>query len=1221
MRELIILCFTILFLPLSVAAEGTGLKVEGGTPGTDYKYEDNTCTILKSTSLTISGMTMTDNIVVGEGVKANITIDGISIDLSNVDGKSAIDLKENTTLSLTLANASTLISGKAVAGIHLSDGSCLTITEESNGHSLTVTGGENNNDNYSAYAGAGIGKNPQEEGNATLKIEGGEVTANGGRITASRGISGDGIGRNVKEGLSHLTIDISGGSVMANGGDEAWMGYGGNGINGIVHIKGGNVTAKGKDNSRADIIGNTTVEGGIITDCTFGGEVIIKSGTFTDCTLKREITVKNGTFTNCTFDKIISFDETNTSFSDCNLTFTNPVTLTKDYSGCTFNGEITIKSGKFTNSTFTGEITVKNGTFTNCIFDGKVFLYNGSSTGNSSVKGSECYIYDGNWSFNNNQAAINSSNVNIYGGSIKANGASGAGIGGNNTQGGNNVTIYGGYVIANSGNGAGIGGGDGYSWGGQGGTTIIYGGTVVATGWHGIGSGRANRGSGITKIYGGSIKGTIDGLPRTTDDQPVYLGKLEVQNVTDVSVDGKPYYIDQNIDGDNNLYLYMTGSGHTVTVRTSGSNDVTTYNATYVLLGVDNDGTNKGYFTFDTGSSTSPTDNSSVAFDLTDYNMIYGTDKLIVTLTVNKLTRTRSAAMNSVQLVLTDGTTVLLSDQKEVTGEGNYKFEFDTKNLNTGSYTLTAQYGGSSENKISDKVKAPLIIAQAEGTEAPEYEDPTLTAIYKDKLSDIQLPTGWTWNVADTKIEVGTVGEKIFAAVFTPKDTKNYKVVSKNLSVTVNPAPVTNLDNPQVISTNSITYGVTLSKIEITNGWKWVEGNTIPEVRSWDGYPAYYEIEDDTNYDWTNIDGYDKNQHRVIRNIKLTVLPIYLKAKDFIFTPPENLIYDGQDKEAKVEVRNKDLANVSIYIYYHNIDNSYVFQPKDLGTYTVSIYFFADNYRIEEYELTDPSWTFTIKEQHNITIDHSITNGTVTANKEKAIEGETVTLTVSPDKGYELESLSCKQSDGTIVPITNKTFIMPESDVTVTATFKKATVTPPDPVDPDPVDPDPVDPDPSPVYYTVTLPAIEGAMTDPVAGSYEIESWGNFGFFLMIEEGYKGSSVPVVTADGKVITPRISDGKYILKNVQSDMGIEISGIVKDQSTGNVPLPSGFGIFIADGILRVTAPYATRLYLADTSGRLILTRQLPAGDTRIEGLAAGIYLLTLEGQPTRKILLK
>ena len=125
----------------------------------------------------------------------------------------------------------------------------------------------------------------------------------------------------------------------------------------------------------------------------------------------------------------------------------------------------------------------------------------------------------------------------------------------------------------------------------------------------------------------------------------------------------------------------------------------------------------------------------------------------------------------------------------------------------------------------------------------------------------------------------------------------------------------------------------------------------------------------------------------------------------------------------------------------------------------------------------------------------------------------------------------------------------------------------------------------------------------------------------MVEEGYKGSSVPVVIADGKVITPRISDGKYILKNVQSDIGIEISGIVKDQSTGNVPLPSGFGIFIADGILRVTAPYVIRLYLADTNGRLILTRQLPAGDTRIEGLAAGIYLLTLERQPTRKILLK
>ena len=363
MRELIILCFTILFLPLSVAAEETGLKVEGGTPGTDYTYDGNICTILKNTSLTISGTTTTDNIVVGENVTANITIDGINIDLSSMDNKSAIDLKENATLNLTLANASTLISGKAVAGIHLSDGSCLTITEGSNGYSLMVTGG--GNDEEHGYAGAGIGRNPQEEGNATLKIEGGDVTANGGKTTRYWGISGDGIGKNAVEVSSHLTIDISGGSVVANGGDKAFIGYGGNGINGIIQINGGSVTAKGK--GEADITGNVTVEGGTITDCTFGGEVIIKSGTFT----------------NCTFKNITSLNEETSSFTTCKLNFKEYITLTKSYKDCTLSGNMIIKGSTISNNTLNGNIIIEEGTFTNCIFTGESFLMNKGTINNT----------------------------------------------------------------------------------------------------------------------------------------------------------------------------------------------------------------------------------------------------------------------------------------------------------------------------------------------------------------------------------------------------------------------------------------------------------------------------------------------------------------------------------------------------------------------------------------------------------------------------------------------------------------------------------------------------------------------------------------------------------------------------------------------------------------------------------------------------------------------
>ena len=175
---------------------------------------------------------------------------------------------------------------------------------------------------------------------------------------------------------------------------------------------------------------------------------------------------------------------------------------------------------------------------------------------------------------------------------------------------------------------------------------------------------------------------------------------------------------------------------------------------------------------------------------------------------------------------------------------------------------------------------------------------------------------------------------------------------------------------------------------------------------------------------------------------------------------------------------------------------------------------------------------------------------------------------------------------------------------------------------------DPVEPDDPyyppyvpPVYYTVTLPAIEGATTDPAAGSYEVESWSSFSFLLTLDEGYQKDSHPVVTARGETLTPNASTGKYIIRNVRSDITVEISGIVKDIATGNESLSDGFHITTSGGLLLVTVPRATRLYLTDTSGRLILSRLLPAGDTRIDELAAGVYLLTLEGEGTKKILLR
>ena len=67
-------------------------------------------------------------------------------------------------------------------------------------------------------------------------------------------------------------------------------------------------------------------------------------------------------------------------------------------------------------------------------------------------------------------------------------------------------------------------------------------------------------------------------------------------------------------------------------------------------------------------------------------------------------------------------------------------------------------------------------------------------------------------------------------------------------------------------------------------------------------------------------------------------------------------------------------------------------------------------------------------------------HGTVTVSPESASKGDTVTITVAPDKGYTLESLTVLDKDGKALALTDKgggryTFVMPAGKITVKAVF------------------------------------------------------------------------------------------------------------------------------------------------------------------------------------------
>ncbi len=90
---------------------------------------------------------------------------------------------------------------------------------------------------------------------------------------------------------------------------------------------------------------------------------------------------------------------------------------------------------------------------------------------------------------------------------------------------------------------------------------------------------------------------------------------------------------------------------------------------------------------------------------------------------------------------------------------------------------------------------------------------------------------------------------------------------------------------------------------------------------------------------------------------------------------------------------------------------------------------------------------------YKVTLDSKVQNGSIKATNSKADVGERVQITATPNKGYEVDEITVKKSNGTKVAVTKNTdgtyiFTMPSANVTVSATFKKEEEKPTTPTTP-----------------------------------------------------------------------------------------------------------------------------------------------------------------------------
>jgi hypothetical protein len=239
------------------------------TGGSSYTAAGGVLTIAGDGSYTIGmrrgvSVTTLERIVVTSGVTADITLNGVHIDISN-SGEPAFDMT-GATVNLTLTGTNILKSGRDRAGLEAPSGSTLTITGSSTG-SLDATGG--------SYYGAGIGGGYYGAG-GTVTISGGTVTATGGSDAAGIGGGYYGAGG---------TVTISGGMVTATGGsDAAGIGAGRyNNTDGTITELSGNAVVF------ASSIGSTLTAGSNATQAiAFNGTAGTMYG---DVTLQQDITI------------------------------------------------------------------------------------------------------------------------------------------------------------------------------------------------------------------------------------------------------------------------------------------------------------------------------------------------------------------------------------------------------------------------------------------------------------------------------------------------------------------------------------------------------------------------------------------------------------------------------------------------------------------------------------------------------------------------------------------------------------------------------------------------------------------------------------------------------------------------------------------------------------------------------------------------------------------
>ena len=170
-------------------------------------------------------------------------------------------------------------------------------------------------------------------------------------------------------------------------------------------------------------------------------------------------------------------------------------------------------------------------------------------------------------------------------------------------------------------------------------------------------------------------------------------------------------------------------------------------------------------------------------------------------------------------------------------------FSGDIKATNVGNYSITVSLKDKDNYEWKDGTTTDLVLNWSITQATPDYTVPTgLTSVKGKVLSDVVLPTGFTWNAPATVLTAGT---NTYKATFTPVDTTNYKTITdidievdvKNIfdvitsvpggNGTITPSKIDVIEGSKVKITFTPNTGYMVDKVLVNGIEKTAMGNEI----------------------------------------------------------------------------------------------------------------------------------------------------------------------------------------------------------------------------------------------------------------------------------------------------------------------------------------------------------------------------------------------------------